>query len=136
MSTTATNPAVVTIMQRRLLTKGRFYHSTPNNNNYFLITFKIVQDNPNYYSNDNDPDDNLNYDHEFFYQYFTVDYHIRCKFIPHLVVLDLLNCEFDVNTLNNEPSLSPQQRLNLEKSLEFILFLRVSKETVIETIQN
>lgn len=34
---------VAKIIQRRLLFKGRFFHSTPND---FLITYKLAQENP------------------------------------------------------------------------------------------
>ncbi|CAB4374956.1 unnamed protein product [Rhizophagus irregularis] len=106
------NP-VATTVQRRLITKGRFFHSIPNKN-FFLITYKIVQENSDFF-NDNDPDYNLNYDHEFFYQYYTTNYFVRCKLLPHLIVEDLLNNEqLDMNTRNNETQLSPQQKLSLE----------------------
>jgi len=126
-----TNNPLMIIVPHSLPIKGRFYHRSPYDENYFLITFKIVQENPGYFLNDNDPDDGLYYDHEFFYEYHTVDYHIRCKFIPHTMILDLLNCEYDINTLHtqNKP-LSLQQRLNLEKSLGLELYLRISKETI------
>ncbi|PKB94934.1 hypothetical protein RhiirA5_368135, partial [Rhizophagus irregularis] len=72
-STATVNP-VATIVQR-LITKGRFFHSTPKDKNFFLITYKIVQENPDFL-NDNDPDYNFNYDHEFFYQYYTTNYFV------------------------------------------------------------
>ncbi|PKB96479.1 hypothetical protein RhiirA5_434770 [Rhizophagus irregularis] len=90
------NP-VATIVQRRLITKGRFFHK---NSDFF---------------NDNDPDYNLNYDHEFFYQYYYTTNYFGCKLLPHLIVEDLLNNEqLDMNTRNNETPLSPQQKLSLE----------------------
>ncbi|PKB94333.1 hypothetical protein RhiirA5_439032 [Rhizophagus irregularis] len=122
------NP-VATIVQRRLITKGRFFHSTSKDKNFFLITYKIVQENSDFF-NDSDPDYNFNYDHEFFYQYYTTNYFVRCKLLPHLIVEDLLNNEqFDMNTRNNETSLSPQQKLSLEESLYIKLYLRVSQGT-------
>jgi hypothetical protein len=51
---------VATIVQRRLITKGRFFHSTPKDKNFFLITYKIIQENSDFF-NENDPDYNLNY---------------------------------------------------------------------------
>ncbi|RGB30926.1 hypothetical protein C1646_764709 [Rhizophagus diaphanus] len=130
MSTSpATVNPVATIVQRRLITKGRFFHSTSKDKNFFLITYKIVQDNPDFF-NDNDPDNNLNYDHEFIYQYHTMNYFVRCKLLSHLIVEDLLNNEqFDMNTRNNETPLSPQQKLSLEESLYIKFYLRVSQGT-------
>ncbi|CAB4433620.1 unnamed protein product [Rhizophagus irregularis] len=130
MSTSpATVNPVATIMQRLLITRGRFFHFTPNNKNFFLITYQIVQENSVFF-NDNDPDYNFNYDHEFFYQYYTTNYLVRCKLLPHLIVEDLLNNEqSDMNTRNNETSLSPQQKLSLEESLYLKLYLRVSQGT-------
>ncbi|RGB40234.1 hypothetical protein C1646_753608 [Rhizophagus diaphanus] len=114
-------------MQRQLLTKGRFFHSTPTDKNFFLITYNIIQENFDF-SNDNDPDNNLNYDHEFIYQYHTTNYYVRCKLLPHSIIEDLLNNEeFDINTRNNEVNLSPHQKLSLEESLFIKLYLRVSK---------
>ncbi|GET52247.1 hypothetical protein GLOIN_2v1788347 [Rhizophagus irregularis DAOM 181602=DAOM 197198] len=82
---------------------------------FFLNNLQIVQENSDIF-NDNDPDYNLNYDHEFFYQYYyTTNYFVRCKLLPHLIVEDLLNNEqLDMNTRNNETPLSPQQKLSLE----------------------
>jgi hypothetical protein len=128
---------VATITQRRPLIKGRFYYSTPNEK-IFLITFKIVRDDLPY-NDPNDPDDNLIYDHEFFYPYYTVNYHVRCKFIPHSIVLDLLNYEYDVNTPHNNSPLTPSQKLTLEQGLMLELYLRVSKETdevIVGTVQD
>ncbi|CAG8604197.1 12013_t:CDS:2 [Rhizophagus irregularis] len=47
-----------------------------------------------------------------------------------LKIEDLLNTEqFDINTRNNETSLSPQQKLNLEESFYIKLYLRISQGT-------
>ncbi|GES73879.1 hypothetical protein GLOIN_2v1482134 [Rhizophagus clarus] len=141
------------IVQCLPLIKGRFYYSTPNEITVFLVTFKIVRDD---LSNDNDPDDNLQYDHEFFYQYYTVNYHVRCKFIPHALVLALLNREYDMNTphyeslvlallnrecdvnaAHNESHLTPLQKLTLEQNLmAFELSWRVSDEIIVKTTQD
>ncbi|CAG8543925.1 uncharacterized protein OCT59_010614 [Rhizophagus irregularis] len=123
---TVVNPVAI-IMQRQLITKGRFFHSTLTDKNFFLITYKIIQENFDFF-NDNDPDNNLNYDHEFIYQYHTINYYVRCKLLPHSIIEDLLNNEeFDINTRNNEATLSPHQKLSLEESLFVKLYLRVSK---------
>jgi hypothetical protein len=126
-----TSPAaikpVATIMQRRLITKGRFYHSTPNDKNFFLITYKIIQENSDDF-NENDPDYNLNYEHEFIYSYYTTSYYVRCKLLPHSIIEDLLNNEeYNINTRNNDITLSPQHKLNLEESLFIKLYLRISQ---------
>jgi hypothetical protein len=126
-TSTIINP-VATIPQRRLITKGRFFHSTPNDKNFFLITYKNIQENSDFF-NENDPDYNLNYDHEFFFPYYTTNYYVRCKLLPHTIIEDLLNNEeFDINT-RNEITLSPQQKLSLEESLYVKLYLRVSQGT-------
>ncbi|CAB4374957.1 unnamed protein product [Rhizophagus irregularis] len=84
---------------------------------FFLNNLQIVQENSDIF-NDNDPDYNLNYDHEFFYQHYKTNHFVKCKLLPHLIVEDLLNNEqFDMNTRNNETPLSPQQKLSLEESL-------------------
>jgi hypothetical protein len=120
------NP-VATIIQRRLLIKGRFFHSIPTDNSFFLITYKLIQENPGS-SNDNDPDYHLKYDHEFLYSYDTVNYYIKCKLLSRSTVEDLLNNEeFDINIRNNEIPLSPQQKLSLEESLLIKLYLRFSQ---------
>ncbi|CAB4433577.1 unnamed protein product [Rhizophagus irregularis] len=140
MSTSINQTTVATIVQRRPLIKGRFYHSSTNEKIFekiFLVTFKIVRDDLSY--DHNDPDDNLEYDHEFFYQYLTTNYYVRCKFISHSAVLDLLNYEYDVNALYNEPPLTPSQKYILEQSLMVELYLRVSKETdeiIVGTVQD
>lgn len=119
------------------LIKGRFYYSTPNEKAVFLVTFKIVRDDLSHDNDDNDPDDNLQYDHEFFYPYYTVNYHVRCKFIPHTGVLALLNREYDANTQHNEPQLTPLQKLTLEQNLTaFELCWRVTDEIIVETAQD
>jgi hypothetical protein len=124
--TTVINP-VATFTQRQLLTKLRFFHS--NDKNFFLITCKIIQENSDFF-NDNDPDYKLSYDHEFIYPYYTTNYYIRCKLLSHSIIENLLNHEeFDINIQNNETPLSPQQKLNLEKSLLVKLHLCVSQGT-------
>ncbi|GBB83842.1 hypothetical protein RclHR1_01050016 [Rhizophagus clarus] len=129
LTSSATANPVATIMQRRLLIKGRFFHSTSNDKDFFLITYKIIQENSDFF-NDNDPDYNLYYDHEFTYSYHTTNYYVRCKLLPHSIIEDLLNHEvFDINTQNNGILLSPQQKLSLEESLLVKLYLRVSKGT-------
>src|SRR4051812_8657881 len=116
-------------MQSQLLTKGRFFHSTPNDKNFFLITYKIIQENFDFF-NDNDSDYNFNYDHEYIYSYYTTNYYVRCKLLHHSIVEDLLNNGLtDLNTRNNEIPLSPQQKLSLEESLILKLYLRVSQGT-------
>jgi hypothetical protein len=128
-TSSATVKPIATIMQRQLITKGRFYHSTPNDKNFFLITYKIIQENSNFF-NDNDHDYNLNYDHEFIYLHHTTNYYVRCKLLPHSIIEDLLNNEeFEINTRKNEITLSPQQRLSLEESLLLKLYLRISQGT-------
>ncbi|GES95031.1 hypothetical protein GLOIN_2v1786660 [Rhizophagus clarus] len=125
---TIINP-IAMINQRQLLVKGRFFHSTPNDKNFFLITYELIQGNSNLF-NDNDPDYNLNYDHEFIYSYHTTNYYVRCKLLPHSMIEDLLNHEeFDINIQNNEIPLTPQQKLSLEESLLVKLYLRVSQGT-------
>ncbi|RGB30931.1 hypothetical protein C1646_764713 [Rhizophagus diaphanus] len=130
----STSPAAVinpvaTIIQRLLITKGRFFHCTLNDKNFYLVTYKIIQENSNYYD-ENDPDYNLNYDHEFFYPYDTVNYFVRCKLLTHSIVEDLLNDEqLDINTRNNETPLSLQQKLHLEEGLYIKLYLRISQGT-------
>ncbi|CAB4433618.1 unnamed protein product [Rhizophagus irregularis] len=126
--TTVINP-VATIMQRLLITRGRFFHCTSNDKNYYLITYKVIQENSDYF-NENDSDYNLSYDHEFFYPYYTINYYVRCKLLRHSIVEDLLNSEqFDINTPNNETPLSLQQKLSLEESLSLKLYLRISQGT-------
>ncbi|CAB4486586.1 hypothetical protein RhiirA5_427276 [Rhizophagus irregularis] len=128
ISPATVNP-VATIMQRQLIIKGRFFHSTPKDKNFFLITYKIIQENSNFF-NENDPDYNLNYDYEFLYSYYTTNYYVRCKLLPDSIIEDLLNNEkFDMNTQNNEIPLSPQQKLCLEESLYIKLYLRISQGT-------
>ncbi|RIA96697.1 hypothetical protein C1645_815006 [Glomus cerebriforme] len=124
----ATINPVATIMQPRLLTRGRFFHCTLNDGKFFLITYKLIRGDSDS-SNDVDPDYNLNYDHEYVYLFHTVYYYVRCKFLPHSNVEDLLNKELDMNTLRNGPSLTPQQKLDLEESLVLKLYLRLSQET-------
>ncbi|GBC06063.1 hypothetical protein RclHR1_00660017 [Rhizophagus clarus] len=125
------NPVpVMTIVQRRVVIKGRFFHGTPNDNKFFLITYKLVQENSDFSNDNNDPDYHLNYDHEYLYPYNTLYYYIRCKLLSHSTIEDLLNGEnFDINSRNNETSLSPQQRLNLEGSLFLRLYFLLTKET-------
>ncbi|PKC05973.1 hypothetical protein RhiirA5_360720 [Rhizophagus irregularis] len=48
-SATVINP-VATIIQRLLITKGRFFHYTPNDKNYYLITYKVIQENSDYFN--------------------------------------------------------------------------------------
>lgn len=125
------NPVpIMTIVQRRLVIKGRFFHGTPSDNNIFLIVYKLVQENPDFSNDTNDPDYHLNYDHEFLYQYNTLYYYVKCKLLSRSTLEDLLNKEdFDMNARNSEISLSPQQRINLEESLSLKLYLHFSKET-------
>ncbi|CAB4374962.1 unnamed protein product [Rhizophagus irregularis] len=74
-SNMSTSPAAVinpvaTIIQRFLITKGRFFHSTPNDTRKFRLF------------DENDSDYNLNYDLEFFYQHYaTKYYYVRCKLL-------------------------------------------------------
>lgn len=126
-SSASVNP-VATIIQRRLLIKGRFFHSIPTDEKIFLITYKLIQENPGFSNDDHDPDDHLKYDHEFLYSCNTVNYYVRCKLLSYLTVEDLLNNEeFDINSRNNEIPLSPQQKLSLEESLLVKLYLRLSQ---------
>ncbi|PKK71114.1 hypothetical protein RhiirC2_778793 [Rhizophagus irregularis] len=128
MSSSVNKPAAA-IMQRQLFTKGRFFYITPNDKNHFLITYKIIQENSDFFD-DNDPDYKLNYDHEFICSYHTANYYVRCKLLTHSIIEDLLNHEeFDINTQNNEIPLSPQQKLSLEESLLVKLYLRISRGT-------
>ncbi|CAB4486551.1 hypothetical protein RhiirA5_426860 [Rhizophagus irregularis] len=127
MSTSSAINPVATVIQRRLLIKGRFFHSIPTDKKFFLITYKLIQENSGF-SNDDDSDYHLKYDHEFIYSFNTVNYYVSCKLLSHSTVEDLLNNEkFDVNMRNNEIPLSPQQKLSLEESLLVKLYLRLSQ---------
>src|SRR6266536_2310137 len=67
----------------------RFYHLSPNDDNFYLVTCKII-------SQENSSDDHDHYNHEFFYQHPSdpsARYIVTCKLLPHYLVEDILNGE-------------------------------------------
>src|SRR6266542_5104841 len=97
-----------------------FFYYTPTDDNFYFVTFKtILQDSVSIL-------DNHDYDHEFFYNNSAADYHVTCKYIPHSLIISLLNnkeyrMDHDINILNRRVLLSMNQKFNLEQGLKQVL---------------
>src|SRR5437016_5574597 len=66
-----------------------FFHHTPNDDNFYLITCKIIL-------NDSIPSDDYgydgyDYDYGFFYQRSATNYYIMCKLFSHSSIMNILN---------------------------------------------
>ena len=83
-----------------IMSQCKFYHYTPDDDNFYYVTCKIIlQDavsDDRYYD--------YKYDHRFFYQHHStgINYHVTCKVLPHFLILKLLNrIDFDINNLEH-----------------------------------
>ncbi|RIA91552.1 hypothetical protein C1645_821865 [Glomus cerebriforme] len=97
----------------------KFYHLSPNDNNFYYVTCKIIlQEDVGSF------DDHDHYNHGFFYQHpndpSTV-YFVTCKLIPYHLIENILNNGMDFNN-KCMVLLSLHQKLNLEQSLKQKLF--------------
>jgi hypothetical protein len=98
----------------------KFYHYTPNDNNFYHVICQIVRGSI--------PDDN-DYDHGFFYYGTfgsTINYFVKCQLFSHSLIINILNKEIygmniEMNNFERKKSLSLDQKLNLERDLIRIL---------------
>ncbi|CAB5369944.1 unnamed protein product [Rhizophagus irregularis] len=102
------------VAQPSILSYLKFYHFSPNDTNYYLVTCTIISQVSSFDVQDF-------HDHDFFYQHpndsnNSSTYHVKCKLLSHSLVENILNkfrgLEFDIK------SLSLNQRLNLELTLK------------------
>ncbi|GBC09689.1 hypothetical protein RclHR1_09040008 [Rhizophagus clarus] len=130
-TTGADHPRPVT--QSKLIqqtNKQIFFHYTPEDDNFYLVTCKNILRGPIL--------DNHVYDHEFFYSNSAANYYITCEYIPHSLIIDLLNKElctrmdYDTTNLNRKEPLFLYQKFNLEQTLKQILPSRLMKHNIPE----
>ncbi|RIA96709.1 hypothetical protein C1645_802248 [Glomus cerebriforme] len=96
------------------------FYQPSNDDNFYHITCEIILKEFQL-GNSNSLDDD-NYDYEFFFNY----HHIKCKLIPHNLVVNILNKEiydrnFDGSELKRKYFLTSYQKLNLETNLKQVL---------------
>lgn len=90
--------------QSPLVTEFRFFHHTPNDNNFYHVTCQTISD----FSDDHD------YDHGFFYCDSAINYYVKCKLYSHSLIVNILNREIygndiGVNNLELKRLLSSEQ---------------------------
>ncbi|RIA81498.1 hypothetical protein C1645_836893 [Glomus cerebriforme] len=116
-------PMEMTVVQHQELQHQQilfkdFYYLSPNDNNFYFITCKIIlQDDPASF------DDHNCHNHVFFYQHPSIpsaEYYVTCKLLPYHLIENILNNTLDFNAIDLKLSL--HQRFNLEKSLKQKLF--------------
>ncbi|CAG8539047.1 uncharacterized protein OCT59_017034 [Rhizophagus irregularis] len=98
--------------------KQTFFHYTPEDDCFYLVTCKNILQEPFL--------DNHVYDHGFFFSNSVAKYYVTCKYIPHSLIISLLNkelCRMDHGAinLNRKESLFLSQKFNLEQDLKQIL---------------
>ncbi|CAB4405471.1 unnamed protein product [Rhizophagus irregularis] len=103
------------VSQLSILSYLKFYHFSPNDNNFYLVTCTIIPQDSSF-------DDQGRHNHEFFYQHPNdssteyYEYYVTCNLLSHSLVENILNgfrgLEFDFE------SLSIYQKLNLEQTLK------------------
>ncbi|RGB40795.1 hypothetical protein C1646_752897 [Rhizophagus diaphanus] len=103
------------VAQLSILSYLKFYHFSPNDNNFYLVTCTIIPQDSSF-------DDQSRHNHEFFYQHSNdssteyYEYYVTCNLLSHSLVENILNgfrgLEFDFE------SLSIHQKLNLEQTLK------------------
>ncbi|CAG8620144.1 uncharacterized protein OCT59_010592 [Rhizophagus irregularis] len=108
--------SMIDYAQPPLITEFRFFHHTPNDNNFYHVTCQIISAS----SDDHD------YDHGFFYCESEINYYVKCKLYSHSLIVNILNRkmygnDIGVNNLELKKSFSSEQRLNLEQSLKQVL---------------
>ncbi|RIA81496.1 hypothetical protein C1645_864602 [Glomus cerebriforme] len=101
----------VETQQHQILRYLKFYHFSPDDNNFYYVTCKIIL---------KDADDHDHYNHGFFFQHpddHSTVYYVTCKLLPYHLIENILNngMGFDVKC---EVLLSLQQKLNLEQNLK------------------
>ena len=114
----------VPITQALRMSDCKFFHHTPNDDNFYHITCKIIL-------NDSVPSDDYGYyyDYGFFYQHLATNYYVMCKLISHSSILSILNKKIyeideivtDLNNMNRNYPLSLKQRFILEQDLKKVL---------------
>lgn len=100
--------------QLSILSYLKFYHLSPKDNNFYLVTCKIIP------QEDSSFDVQGRYNHEFFYQYpndSSTEYYVTCNLLSHSLVENILNGGFCGLEVDFE-SLSIYQKFNLEQTLK------------------
>ncbi|PKC61063.1 hypothetical protein RhiirA1_488563 [Rhizophagus irregularis] len=108
----------VPISQAIQMNECKFFHYTPEDNNFYHITCQIILRGSVL--------DDHDYDHGFCYHGSTINYYIKCKLFSHPLIIKVLNKEIygmdiDMNNFERKKSLSLDQILNLERDLKQIL---------------
>ncbi|GBB85096.1 hypothetical protein RclHR1_11680001 [Rhizophagus clarus] len=108
----------------------RFFHYTPDDNNFYHITCHII-------SRDSAFSDDHDDDHGFFYNDSEINYYIKCKLFSRPLIITILNREIygidnEVNNLEGKNSLSLNQKLSLEQDLKQILPLYFMKNYILK----
>ncbi|CAB4443986.1 unnamed protein product [Rhizophagus irregularis] len=106
-----------------------FYHYTPKYDSFYHVTCKVILHGAVM--------DNHDYDHGFFYENSAVDYkmyYVACKYIPHSLIIRLLNKEVrtDYGNLDRQEILSLNQKLEIENELKQILPSHLMKHSITE----
>ncbi|CAB4388750.1 unnamed protein product [Rhizophagus irregularis] len=108
----------VPISQAIQMNECKFFHYTPEDNNFYHITCQIILRGSVL--------DDHDYDHGFCYHGSTINYYVKCKLFSHPLIIKVLNKEIyrmDIvmNNFERKKSLSLDQILNLEQDLKQIL---------------
>ncbi|EXX57310.1 hypothetical protein GLOIN_2v1810870 [Rhizophagus irregularis DAOM 181602=DAOM 197198] len=108
----------VPISQAIQMNECKFFHYTPEDNNFYHITCQIILRGSVL--------DDHDYDHGFCYHGSTINYYVKCKLFSHPLIIKVLNKEIygmdiDMNNFERKKSLSLDQILNLERDLKQIL---------------
>ncbi|CAB5196514.1 unnamed protein product [Rhizophagus irregularis] len=108
----------VPISQAIQMNECKFFHYTPENNNFYHITCQIILRGSVL--------DDHDYDHGFFYHGSTINYYVKCKLFSHPLIIKVLNKEIygmdiDMNNFERKKELPLDQKLILERDLKQIL---------------
>ncbi|PKY24267.1 hypothetical protein RhiirB3_387853 [Rhizophagus irregularis] len=108
----------VPISQAIQMNECKFFHYTPENNNFYHITCQIILRGSVL--------DDHDYDHGFFYHGSTINYYVKCKLFSHPLIIKILNKEIygidiDMNNFERKKELSLDRKLILEQDLKQIL---------------
>lgn len=107
-----------------------FFHYTSKYDNFYRVTCKVILH--------GSVMDNHDYDHGFFYENSDVNYimyYVACKYIPHSLIIRLLNkevCRIDFDNLNRKEIPSLNQKLELEQELKQVLPSNLMKHNIPE----
>src|ERR1044072_858140 len=121
--------------QQVLQNEFKFFHYTPNDDNFFLVNCKMTFQEFAFL-------DEHSYDHKFFFQCSNnpaANYYVMCKLFSHSLIVNVLNkqicgMDIDINISKQNESLSLKQKFNLEQELKQILSYHFTKHNIPERV--